>query len=285
MNIVPWAKVVGSGKEDVLPVAVISLADQQERRQLLINRGLPSGWLDPSWPATDLRFAETEHLASLIDSEVYREVTGELIKGGIVGCAASHHRLATWFSKTNLPLLLVLEDDVIPCASNFPDMISLIASQFLGKAKQGDAFIIHLGARPEQLANSILRPVKPAKDCGDNYKLWRHVDPRRTIWRAHAYLLSRGAALRASRRELLMRTVADDWILRRDLGLLRMIYTVDPRIFMQDTFIESTINHQLIDRKDKFKIQSLRQRLFSSTSFRAQMLLAKILSRLPERLA
>lgn len=241
MRILPWAQAASSAAEPVLPVAVISLSDQGHRRRLLIERGLPAGWLEPYWSATDLRTADVDELARFVDVQAYPKFSGEFLRAAVVGCATSHRRLAQWLAATDFPLLLVLEDDVVLSVADPSSAVLAIASQLWPAALRGDSFVCHLGTRPEQLDQSLRRPLKTSASWGVDQRLWLHIDPRPTVWRAHAYLLSRGAAQRTVKRESRMLTVADDWIRRRDLGLIDRLYLTDPGIFRQDDYLTSTL--------------------------------------------
>lgn len=241
MRIVPWAEAGRHPDGAVLPVAVISLDDQLQRRRLLIERGIPADWLDPYWPATDLRSAHAGELAAFVDVEAYPHFSGEPLRAAVVGCAASHRQVAHWLAASALPLVLVLEDDVIPTTPEPAEAVREVAELLWPLAVRGDSFVCHLGTRPEQLRHSFCRPLQPSQQALRHRQLLWHIDPRPTIWRAHAYLLSRGAAMRAVARETTMASVADDWVRRRDLGLLDRLYLIHPRLFAQDELLTSTL--------------------------------------------
>lgn len=284
MRIESWAKATCASGEAVLPVAVISLPDQVERRRLLIERGLPGGWVEPYWSATDLRAATSDQLASFVDVQAYIQFSGEPLRAAVVGCATSHRCLAQWLAASGFPLLLVLEDDVVPSTADPSHAVLEMANQLWPAAVRGDSFVCHLGTRPEQLDQSLRRPLKRSAYWGAERRLWWHIDPRPTIWRAHAYLLSRGAAQRTVMRESRMRTVADDWIRRRDLGLIDRLYLIDPRIFRQDESITSTLGFPPVPLPAP-PSGNLLQRGAASLRFRSRKVLGQILHQRPFELS
>ena len=144
-------------------------------------------------------------------------------------------------------------------------------------------FVCHLGTRPDQLEQSLRRPLSLSAPLQEARRIWCHIDPRPTVWRAHAYLLSRGAARRIAAREPLMRSVADDWIRRRDLGLIKRLYLIDPRIFGQDETLTSTLGVPPAPLQTPPPGTWL-QRGPASLRFRSRMLAAKLLHQHPYQL-
>lgn len=282
MPILPWVRAAQQSGVSALPVAIISLPDQHERRRLLIERGIPRVWVETYWPATDLRNADITALDDLVDVEAYPQFSGEQLRPAVVGCATSHRRLAQWLAATDLPLLLVLEDDVVPISSDIDSAVLDVVQQLGPAASRGEAFVCHLGTRPEQFEQSLRRPLKLSKPGQTSVQIWLHIDPRPTIWRAHAYLLSRGAALRSLEREKRMRTVADDWIRRRDLGLIDHLYLVSPRIFRQDETLVSTLGIPPGQLAINLHADFL-QRGIASLKYRLRFFTAKVLHQRPFR--
>jgi hypothetical protein len=268
----------------VLPVAVISLPDQVERRRLLIERGVPGVWVDPYWSATDLRAATSDQLAPFVDVQAYPQFSFEPLRAAVVGCATSHRLLAHWLAASGFPLLLVLEDDVLPSTADPSNAVLEMANHLWPAAVRGDSFVCHLGTRPEQLDQSLRRPLKHSAFTRNQRRLWWHIDPRPTIWRAHAYLLSRGAALRTVMNEPRMLSVADDWIRRRNLGLIDRLYLVDPCIFRQDETLTSTLGIPPLPLPDP-PSGSLFQRGAASLRYRSRKVLAQILHQRPFELS
>lgn len=276
MRILPWFQASSYVGHDVLPVAVISLPDQSERRRLLTERGVPAGWLHPYWSASDLRTATAQELAAFVDLDAYPTFSGEPLRAAVVGCATSHRHLAQWLSATSFPLLLVLEDDVVPNITDPGAAVLEVARQLWPAAVRGDSFVCHLGTKPEQLDQSLRRPLKRPANCQAEPCLWWHIDPRPTIWRAHAYLISRGAAQQTVELEPRMRSVADDWILRRDLGLIDRLYLIQPRIFCQDESLPSTLGIPP-ERLRHLSHRGWFQRVIASLRFRLRMKTAQFL--------
>lgn len=273
MRIVPWNR-ADLNQVDTLPVAIMSLPDQITRRERLKSRGLPIDWVENFWPATDFRSARAEDLNRIVNLDEYASFTGEPFRAAVVGCATTHHNLAKWLASTNFPMLFVLEDDVIPAVRDLADRIIWAAGRLEALATGGDAFICHLGVRPEQLDQSLRRPVNSSSPENNEGRLWLHVDPRPTIWRAHAYLITRAAAMRTLDRETRLLSVADDWIRRRNLGLIDEIYVAEPRIFTQDELIPSTLGTPPISIPQP--MQEVRYKnIFASIKFRIKMRLAR----------
>jgi hypothetical protein len=81
-----------------------------------------------------------------------------------------------------------------------------------------------------------------------------------------------------------MLSVADDWIRRRNLGLIDRLYLVDPCIFRQDETLTSTLGIPPLPLPDP-PSGSLFQRGAASLRYRSRKVLAQILHQRPFELS
>lgn len=223
-----------------LPVALISLPDQANRRAACIERGMPADWVDNYWPATDMRGTELATAARLADIPGMESELGRSVTPAEVGCAASHRAVAAWLARSEYPMALVLEDDAVPVQGAFEVTVAQIAGLLANHAERGAAFICHLGPRREQTQHALSRPVR-CEGVRMVQRLRLHTDPSRTLWRAHAYFLSREAAKRQVESEPELSVVADDWCAMRRRGYFDELFFTEVAVFAQDEIAESTI--------------------------------------------
>ncbi len=264
-----------------IPVAILSLEDQRERRRLLCERGLPREWVEGHWPATDLRRQESKTLKAMLSRDGYSYHPDW--PPSVTGCALSHGKVAEWQVLLNRPLMLVLEDDVIPASADYLDSLATVARLLLPSASAGESFICHLGVRPEQMSATYSRVVKTSQLADDRSLLRLCIDPRSTIWRAHAYLISLAAARKSSRKNMQLKLVADDWCARAAQGFFDRLYLATPRVFLQDELVRSTLDHTKDGNTEdrQLSTSNFGLRVTSSLAFRARMIGAKLLSKLP----
>jgi hypothetical protein len=118
-------------------------------------------------------------------------------------------------------------------------------------------------------------------------QLFEHVDPDRTLWRAHAYLISRGAAERSRVRESRIATLADDWGARLRLKLIDALFYTRPVLLAQDEDMRSTIDlHEersceVLPQPDR---SGLARRMALALAYRTMMARARWRTRRPCRL-
>jgi len=244
INFTPFGLIEKSTTElnSNVPVALISLTDQGNRRAILAGRGIPLDWVNNYWLGHDYRGMDRSEFYALADVTGLEARHGRPLRAGEIGCAQSHKAASPQMLQFSCDLLLVLEDDVIPESSHVLEQVALLAERLLPHARSGAAFVCLLGA-PEQQADGALkrRVVSPRRKpdlCPD---LFLHIDPVKTLWRAHAYFISKEAAQRALTLEPKILTLADDWCERRRLGVIDEILYCRPIVFRQDEVADSTI--------------------------------------------
>lgn len=279
-----WSEINEQPKPEILldtvriPVAIISLADQHDRRQKLSERGIPTGWINNYWPGTDLRQASDEDLAIKLGRDGY--AFDPRWPSSVIGCALSHGQVAEWLVREGYPLMLVLEDDAVPASLDFLQSLRDLADSLLPAALAGDSFICHLGARPEQMRVTYTRSVKTKTEFKGPCSLRLNVDPRPTLWRAHAYLISLNAAKNSARRHLQLLTVADDWCARAEKGFFKKLYVVTPAVFLQDEVATSTLDHSFDEITHSHGgSHGIFKRIHFSIRFRVRLASAKMWSR------
>ena len=201
----------------------------------------------------------------------------------MVGCALSHGYAAQWQAQHQLPIMLVLEDDVIPASTNWQDSLLQTVRLLLNPACQGSSFVCHLGPRPEQLQQTIHRPLLASRNWPELERLSLVTDPRPTLWRGHAYLISWAAASRTGLPHNHLAAVADDWHRRSQLGLIDRVYVRDSPLFLQDEQTPSNLVPLVNTPSSQATQLSMLPlaRLHQALQFRMQMLLSKLTQPLP----
>lgn len=263
-----------------IPVAIVSLEDQHARRLRLSERGIPEQWVTNYWPGTDLRPFSHADLRATLEGDGY--TLNPLMQSSVIGCSLSHGRIAEWQATRGCPLMLVLEDDVIPASQDFLPSLREVVDALLPAAIKGESFVCHLGVRPEQMAETYSRLVNTSSNLRAHRSIMLNVDPRPTIWRSHVYLISLGAAKKSSRRSLYLLTTADDWCARAQLGFFKRLYIVSPRLFLQDEAATSTIDHSLDQVTQSYTARNnIRKKILSSILFRTQIATARLCSKIP----
>jgi len=231
------------GQPADVAVAVLSLAGCAERRFQLLARGLPREWVDAHWPAADLRHQPSSQLLPLLNVGAWWRRYRRPWRSSEVGCSLSHRSALLAFLATPAPLLLVLEDDVVPTTPNLLPALQELVTPLLEAAPQ--PFFCHLGPRPDQVEMAECRPLR-SNDGALSDSLLVHQSRTRPFWRAHAYLMSRKTATRCIAMELHgLELLADDWQARRQAGALGLVLMADPPLFLQDESIPST-QHEAI---------------------------------------
>lgn len=238
--LVPWNK-LPLERGDV-PMAIISLPDATRRRAALIERGMPADFVHAFWPARDMRDVPDAELQSCSQ---YRDIKTRYARRPVsaeLGCMFSHGAIIKWLSEQDEASLAVLfEDDVVPASLRSLEALKNLAEALLEPARSGAPFICHLGPRAEQWSSAFTRRVATSGSMIPGLGLMELVDRKAGLWRAHAYIISRGAAERYV--DLMRRSgfLADDWRFITDQTRSRMLF-VNPPLFTQDDAAGSTID-------------------------------------------
>jgi GR25 family glycosyltransferase involved in LPS biosynthesis len=238
----PFSILENHKQNTTMPIALISLAHEEKRRRILVENGIPASWVENYFQGADFRNSQHK-IDNVANINMMQEVKGGEVFPGEIGCALSHKRVAEWLANSSFNLMLVLEDDVIPLPSNFEDQVIQIAESFQPVAKDGLSFIVHLGL-PEQMAkNTLARRVYFLSHFQNKERpsIYMYIGSERTIWYAHAYLISKQAAINTLNIEKKLLTLADDWVARRNMGLIDSIFFCYPRLFYQNEQIPSCI--------------------------------------------
>lgn len=282
-----------------IPVAVISLKDAAERRDVLIERGVPEAWIENYWIGTDMRSESYESLDKYACKKEIEDRNNRPLRSGEVGCAMSHFSVQRWLAGSEYSMALILEDDIIPITEGWMQDLEEVGKALLPHARAGGAFICHLGAPAYVWETTIKRSVR-FSGAQPRTKVLLHADPDRTIWRAHAYFVSRPAALRSLALEPKIMTLADDWNERRRVKLIDEIFFTLPALIGQDEEIASQIRpvdhgegcHPASRQRGFFRRlgRSLQRGTLiadirGSISFRVAIAVAKLKSQFPYRVA
>lgn len=260
-------------------VAVLSLPDCGDRRQRLLQRGLPAPWVERHWPAEDRRHAPPQQQAAVLDTGAVWRRYRRSWRGSELGCALSHRAALQAFLAGSSRLLLVLEDDVIPTTALIEPALSELVRPLLQARPQ--PLLCHLGPRPEHLDPADLRPLRLQATGQPQSCLRVHQNRGRPLWRAHAYLISREAARRCLALEPSgVSLLADDWQARRQAGALGLLLVADPPLFRQDDATAST-QQEPIPTSTPPPLRSLWQRLGPGLRYRSLAVADQVLRRFP----
>ena len=260
-------------------VAILSMADCQDRRLSLLRHGLPLAWVEHHWPASDLRNLPLERLTNFFDSQNAWRRYRRPWRSSEIGCALSHRSALQAFLATPAKLLLVLEDDAIPATSELMQGLNSLVVHLLQARPQ--ALLCHLGARSDHLDPTDLRHVRLAQSRSSP-PVGLHQNRNRPLWRAHAYLISREAAKRCLALEPNgVQLLADDWQARRQAGALGLLLVANPPFFAQDDTAAST-QHEPIPIPLTARQSPLdARRLLAAVHHRWLSLCDRLLRRLP----
>ena len=235
----------GSGQAAACPVAFISTEASEQRRIHARASGIPEAWVDGFFPATDLTSMDAEKegaYAALLDSDAFRERYGRRITPPELGCALSHRRVYQEMVDRDLPIALVLEDDVVPCAG-YMETLEQIVSGVLRLAPRERSFVCHLGVPPHWTKKLFPRPAYVANGIMPKRLPGLKVLPGvQSLWWTHAYIVSQAAARRILEAEKNMPILADDWAERRRRGVLNVLLLSESVLFCQELGVESLID-------------------------------------------
>lgn len=234
-----------------IPVGIISLRTSLDRREKMLQAGVPAEWVANYFPASDLRAAQTSQLQDIVDEVALTSRYGNTISPAEIGCALSHKRFYREFLDTRLPMGLVFEDDISPCPS-FLKTLSAIARKLQLIAQKGVPFICNIGLRPGYLRLHGLNPVfiilnrKFIKTS-----VFEVSNKDYEVWYANAYFISISAAKNILNVEPKISLLADDWSSRMDNQTLKALFVTAWPIATQNQFLESTISGGRSGNKSK----------------------------------
>jgi glycosyl transferase family 25 len=248
--------------DGVVPVAIISLRDGENRRSRLLAAGLPMEWVEDFFPATDLRTGGRVRIDELSDPNRVVLRYRRRLSPGEVGCALSHKAVYTSFLASRCPLALVLEDDSIP-EVGFLERVTSLAAELMSPAESGKSFVCNVGLPKSYTQGHVVRPVRlDSRKNGTTNQILEHLDPRFDLWRANAYFISRRAAEDILGDEPRVDVVADDWSARRRRGTVKHLLLTEDAVFAQDGETQSTIDLGRLNQQRAMSSALKRQRLF-----------------------
>ena len=239
-----------------IPTYLISLDDATLRRDRLVQHGLNRKLVDDFISATDCRSLSGSELKKHYQSYVFFKTYGHNASPGEIGCSLSHRKIYESIVENDIPLALILEDDVIPVKTSKKKINELI-KELSPLTTDGQSFICHLGI-VQYPSGSMVFFKEPFKSIKRMKKIWRLNPTNSKLWLAHAYLISNSAAKKILTSEPEVSLVADDWSRRIEKGVLQHVFYTAP-LFRQDLDAESQIgNSRFINglnpmKKDSFK--------------------------------
>jgi GR25 family glycosyltransferase involved in LPS biosynthesis len=250
-QLVPWNK--SSLEIGDVPVAIISLSDARGRRNTLRKRGFSPELVNNFWPACDMRVVADAELRNYSQYNDIKAIYNRSPIPAELGCLFSHSQIIRWLSEQDIvSQVVIFEDDVIPTTRKSLEVLCKLTEFLEPFARDDKPYVCHLGPRPDQWRSVFTRKiVKKNGFSVSDIDLYELVDKKSSIWRAHAYVISKKAADRYV--EMFSKTgfLADDWRLIADRTGSKMILAAPP-LFTQDEDVVSTIdpgnNRLLIDQ-------------------------------------
>lgn len=220
-----------------VPTYIITLDDAYLRRELLIQRGLDQDLVSDFISAIDYRNLPDLELKERYDSSSFFKFYGRNAQPGEIGCSLSHRKIYKLMVENNIPLALILEDDIIP-VNNFQKNINNVIEELSPLAVNGQSFICHMGVTQAPSGSMVF--VKRFKNFRKMKRIWKLNPENSKLWLAHAYLISNSAAEKVLNSESKVSLLADDWSRRVNKGVFQHIFYSIP-LFQQDLTIESQI--------------------------------------------
>lgn len=190
-----------------LPVYIISLKDDTHRRESLRNY-FDQELIENYFPATDLREETQRRIDLLCDSEQVLQNYQRTLRGGELGIIQSQQKAYQSIIENNIPLALILEDDVLPNMNWEKSLTHIIKNLTL--FSENKSLICHLGLT---YYKTIEKKWILFKDTFPTFfrDLWLTEPETKGIWLSHAYLITPLAAARMLESNTPIRFLADDW--------------------------------------------------------------------------
>ncbi|MBA6414061.1 glycosyltransferase family 25 protein [Parahaliea sp. F7430] len=276
VNLVPWTK--SNLKVDDVPVAIVSLDDASNRRSTLIKRGFDSELVEYYWPACDMRNISACDLRTRKEYFDFKNTYKRPPIPAELGCFFSHSQIIKWFTKQNSPSqLIIFEDDVIPSNPRAFKQLADLASCLSEAAYSGHTYILHLGVRPEQLKLPLLRRISKKTINVPGLQLFDLADKTSEIWRSHAYIISKSAAIKYQ--DVTHDTVilADDWRFIMNTTKCKLLIA-QPALFTQiDPSLARQSESNFTFYSDKYSIE--KSAIFNSIANTAALITRQLCRR------
>jgi GR25 family glycosyltransferase involved in LPS biosynthesis len=241
-----------------VPTYIITLDDASLRRELLIQRGLDQDLISDFISATDYRNLPDLELKERYDSGSFFKFYGRNAQPGEIGCSSSHRKIYKLMVENNIPLALILEDDIIP-VKFFQKKINNIIKELSPLVDDGQAFICHLGVTQSPVGSMVF--VRSFKNFRKMRGIWRLNSENSKLWLSHAYLISNSAAKKILNSEPEVSLVADDWSRRIDNEVFQHIF-YSALLFKQDLASESQIgNIRFSDGLNPMKKNGIKEKI------------------------
>ncbi|WP_299938831.1 glycosyltransferase family 25 protein [uncultured Pelagimonas sp.] len=268
-----------------VPVSLISLLSQTDRRDLLRDRGIPKSWVDGHFHAVDMRGTPLEDARSLINAEQYQANCGHLPGSTAIGCSLSHRNVAQKLAQSSDDLMLVLEDDLVPATPDVLSHLENIAARLHPFAAAGGSFVAHLGIDDAYTFTTTRRRVvsRSNRPQSTGPQLFQCLDVPPWQYLAHAYFISKAAAEQMTVLNTPLTVMCDWWHQRQKLGHFDHFFYCDPILFTQDPTLDSSLQQDRLifeaagggnkqaDHPPRHR-RTLSQRVIASAAFRARML-------------
>ena len=220
-------------------VYIVSLTDQDERRNELKNIGFDDGWVNNYKKAYDLRQVDTKNLSHIYDESIAIKRYYRKLRSAEIGCAISHREIYESMIEQNQRIALILEDDAYPVGEKFREKIEEIVYLLDPLIKSNSSFICHLGINPDELVQKR-QVYQWRKNKLSDVNLNLLIPVFSSIWTTHGYLISLAGAKKILNNEKKVCYVADDWQIRQQNNTLEYVFFSE-LIFKQNDKFETTV--------------------------------------------
>jgi hypothetical protein len=149
-------------------------------------------------------------------------------------------------------MMLILEDDIIPKFHDHFVHVQSICNALTPLANKGISFVCHLGVEDRHFQQQAYRRIKWNDQQRIGWDIVLHHDKSRAIWLAHAYIISKAAAIRLSKGKQ-VKCVADDFLQLQNMSIISKIFIAKPGLYVQDDKSVSTVqlNKAILPEKRK----------------------------------
>lgn len=228
---------------DEIPIFIISLQNDSYRRSLLLEF-LSENIINNYFPASDFRSQSDLELDQFMDLDklMNNKIYNRKLTGGEIGCADSHKAIYRYMVGNNIPLALILEDDVV-AMKNWKNKLEKIILE-LKSIKSDISYVCNIGIDYYRSVpqNIIFRSLSPL----NFFKKIREVNFSKTdLWLTHSYLINLHGAKNLLHKNDRYQTTCDDWKFFYSDKILEYIFISDC-IFIQNQNLDSNIREREI---------------------------------------
>lgn len=247
-----------------IPIFIISLQSDTFRRSLLLEY-FSKKIISNYFPASDFRNKSEFELDQLMDvtALVNNKNYNRKLTGGEIGCADSHKSVYQYMKLNNLPLALIIEDDVI-AHKKWEIKLEKIIKDIMAIDKDLP-FICNIG-----IENNISVPKKTIFTSILPLIFLRNIKlvdfSKSDLWLTHSYLINLKGAENILNNHGKNQVACDDWKFFYQKKILHFVFISDC-IFIQNPTLDSNIREREINKMHEINSNNDFQLLISVKVF------------------